>query len=125
MTADDEAHRLAVPPAGRPAGGLQHGDQIVVGQLGAGVEGARAPTGGDVRMDRDFSVGQPIGGRFGHGLTLPAEKSRCPAPLSLGAIPLSLKGQTVALVVQKYGGSSVADADRIRRVAERIVETKK
>ena len=33
--------------------------------------------------------------------------------------------RTVALVVQKYGGSSVADADRIRRVAERIVETKK
>src|SRR6201996_3071665 len=33
--------------------------------------------------------------------------------------------ETVALVVQKYGGSSVADADRIRRVAERIVETKK
>jgi len=30
----------------------------------------------------------------------------------------------VALVVQKYGGSSVADADRIRRVAERIVATK-
>jgi aspartate kinase len=32
---------------------------------------------------------------------------------------------TVALVVQKYGGSSVADADRIRRVAERIVEARK
>ncbi|HEY2196553.1 MAG TPA: aspartate kinase [Mycobacterium sp.] len=31
----------------------------------------------------------------------------------------------MALVVQKYGGSSVADADRIRRVAERIVEAKK
>lgn len=31
----------------------------------------------------------------------------------------------MALVVQKYGGSSVADADRIRRVAERIVQTKK
>ncbi|MBV9353250.1 MAG: aspartate kinase [Mycobacterium sp.] len=31
----------------------------------------------------------------------------------------------MALVVQKYGGSSVADAERIRRVAERIVETKK
>jgi len=31
----------------------------------------------------------------------------------------------VALIVQKYGGSSLADADRIRRVAERIVETKK
>src|SRR6516225_2825253 len=31
----------------------------------------------------------------------------------------------VALVVQKYGGSSVANADRIRRVAERIVAAKK
>jgi len=29
----------------------------------------------------------------------------------------------VALVVQKYGGSSVADAERIRHVAERIVDT--
>ena len=32
---------------------------------------------------------------------------------------------SVALVVQKYGGSSVADAERIRRVAQRIVETKR
>jgi aspartate kinase len=31
----------------------------------------------------------------------------------------------VALVVQKYGGSSVADAERIKRVAERIVATVK
>jgi aspartate kinase len=31
----------------------------------------------------------------------------------------------VGLVVQKYGGSSVADAERIKRVAERIVATKK
>jgi aspartate kinase len=31
----------------------------------------------------------------------------------------------VGLVVQKYGGSSVADAERIRRVAERIVATRK
>jgi aspartate kinase len=31
----------------------------------------------------------------------------------------------VALVVQKYGGSSVADAERIKRVAERIVLTRK
>jgi aspartate kinase len=31
----------------------------------------------------------------------------------------------VALVVQKYGGSSVADASRIKRVAQRIVATKK
>jgi aspartate kinase len=31
----------------------------------------------------------------------------------------------VSLVVQKYGGSSVADAERIKRVAERIVATKK
>src|SRR5699024_2843986 len=32
---------------------------------------------------------------------------------------------TVALVVQKYGGASVESAERIRRVAERIVETRK
>lgn len=31
----------------------------------------------------------------------------------------------MSIVVQKYGGSSVENADRIRRVAERIVETKK
>jgi aspartate kinase len=31
----------------------------------------------------------------------------------------------VALVVQKYGGSSVADAERIKRVAERIVANKR
>jgi aspartate kinase len=31
----------------------------------------------------------------------------------------------VALIVQKYGGSSVADAERIKRVAERIVSARK
>ena len=31
----------------------------------------------------------------------------------------------MALVVQKYGGSSVADADGIKRVARRIVDTRK
>jgi len=31
----------------------------------------------------------------------------------------------VALIVQKYGGSSVANAERIKRVAERIVDTRK
>ena len=30
----------------------------------------------------------------------------------------------MALVVQKYGGSSVADAKRIKRVARRIAQTK-
>jgi aspartate kinase len=34
-------------------------------------------------------------------------------------------GAPVALVVQKYGGSSVADADGIKRVAQRIVATRK
>jgi aspartate kinase len=34
-------------------------------------------------------------------------------------------GEPVALIVQKYGGSSVADAERIKRVAERIVATRK
>ena len=31
----------------------------------------------------------------------------------------------MGIVVQKYGGSSVADADGIKRVAQRIVNTKK
>src|SRR5580765_1761885 len=31
----------------------------------------------------------------------------------------------VSLIVQKYGGSSVADAERIKRVAERIVAARK
>ena len=31
----------------------------------------------------------------------------------------------MGLVVQKYGGSSVSDAERIQRVAERIVATRK
>ena len=30
----------------------------------------------------------------------------------------------MALVVQKYGGSSVADAEKIRNVARRIVKTR-
>src|SRR5581483_11094402 len=37
----------------------------------------------------------------------------------------SPEGRAVGLVVQKYGGSSVADAERIKRVAERIVATKR
>ncbi|EFM44625.1 aspartate kinase, monofunctional class [Corynebacterium accolens ATCC 49726] len=42
-------------------------------------------------------------------------------------MPFKTKGgnHTVALIVQKYGGSSLESADRIRAVAERIVATKK
>jgi aspartate kinase len=36
-----------------------------------------------------------------------------------------IRGAHVGLVVQKYGGSSVADAEGIKRVARRIVDTKK
>ena len=31
----------------------------------------------------------------------------------------------MALIVQKFGGSSVADTDSIKRVARRIIDTKK
>lgn len=31
----------------------------------------------------------------------------------------------MALLVAKFGGSSVADADRIKRVAERVVESRR
>jgi len=42
-------------------------------------------------------------------------------------VPFKTKGgnHTVSLIVQKYGGSSLESADRIRAVAERIVATKK
>ena len=33
-------------------------------------------------------------------------------------------GREMALIVQKYGGSSVADADKIRNVARRIAAAK-
>src|SRR3954447_18628334 len=35
------------------------------------------------------------------------------------------RGPVMALVVQKYGGSSVADAERIKRVAQRIVDARR
>src|SRR3978361_570740 len=38
---------------------------------------------------------------------------------------LERKSAAVALGVQKYGGSSVADAERIKRVAERIVDARR
>jgi aspartate kinase len=44
-------------------------------------------------------------------------------PFRLGFLPE--EGCAVALVVQKYGGSSVADADCVKRVAQRIVDTKR
>src|SRR3954471_771974 len=37
----------------------------------------------------------------------------------------SIKDHTVGIVVQKYGGSSVADATGIKRVAQRIVNTRR
>ena len=40
-------------------------------------------------------------------------------------IPL-IQGDTVlALIVQKFGGSSVGDADKIKHVAKRVIETQK
>ncbi len=36
-----------------------------------------------------------------------------------------MQPETIPVVVQKYGGSSVADVERLRRVAERVVETTK
>ena len=115
------------PQVGAQRAASSRAIRSLVVQLGVGIEGPRTPTGGDVRMDRDFGIGQPIGGRVGHVPHATGRKNQVPGSLILRceSLELPLKGQTVALVVQKYGGSSVADADRIRRVAERIVETKK
>src|SRR5205085_11634481 len=50
--------------------------------------------------------------------------SRDPGRLAIRSVRTTGGGH-VALVVQKYGGSSLESADRIKRVAERIVATKK
>ena len=31
----------------------------------------------------------------------------------------------MALIVQKYGGSSVADPEKVKNIAKRVIETKK
>ena len=36
-----------------------------------------------------------------------------------------MERRSVSLIVQKYGGSSVADAESVKRVARRIVDTRK
>src|SRR5690606_35068001 len=40
-------------------------------------------------------------------------------------LPDNPRGVILALIVQKYGGSSVADAESIKRVAKRIVDTRR
>src|SRR5262249_4014275 len=47
------------------------------------------------------------------------------SPLSLhDALPIS-EGNDLALIVQKFGGSSVADSDRIRRCAQRASDARR
>src|SRR5262249_57322548 len=47
------------------------------------------------------------------------------SPLSLhDALPIS-EGNDLALIVQKFGGSSVADSDRIRRCAQRVYDARR
>ena len=45
--------------------------------------------------------------------------------MSGGRIRPTSQGVNVALIVQKYGGSSVADAESIKRVAKRVVDTRR
>ena len=52
---------------------------------------------------------------------MPRRLLRVDAPLPLTDLELSV----VPIVVQKYGGSSVADAESIKRVARRIIDTRK
>src|SRR5919112_1535258 len=43
---------------------------------------------------------------------------------AFGMIPAPMEQQPAQLVVQKFGGSSLAEADRIRRVAQRIARSR-
>src|SRR5450830_740697 len=49
----------------------------------------------------------------------------CARPPVLPPSPFPPERTLVALIVQKYGGSSVADATSVKRVAKRIAETKR
>src|ERR1019366_8317047 len=60
----------------------------------------------------------------------PSQARSAPASLQAPArnytdlwITVTAQECRVSLIVQKYGGSSVADAESIKRVAKRIVET--
>ena len=109
-------------PGGGPAGGLQQRSDLFGGQhrrrrrTRGGSTGRRGPDGSGPLVSGDRSVTVPA--------TLPAAVAG-PRPKSLREPLILERSRECALVVQKYGGSSVSDADRIRRVAERIVETKK
>src|SRR5215510_2599659 len=46
-------------------------------------------------------------------------------PITLAINRRSEERRALNLIVQKYGGSSLADADGIKRVAQRIVSTRK
>src|SRR3954471_13878758 len=58
--------------------------------------------------------------RFG-----PKRASRLATRNSIVSSGNQVTGERLGIVVQKYGGSSVADAEKIRKVAARVMETKK
>ena len=73
----------------------------------------RAPGDG-----RDGRVAVEVEAHAPHGATRRANVPVRTHPH--GRMPRPMSQQSAPLVVQKYGGSSVADADRIKRVARRI-----
>ncbi|MGZ4648119.1 MAG: amino acid kinase family protein, partial [Blastococcus sp.] len=78
--------------------------------MGGPSRGCRAP-----RRSAARRPGSPSGHQI-----LCAERTQPPGPAAA-----SVACGPVALVVQKYGGSSVASAEHMKRVAERIVSAKK
>jgi aspartate kinase len=55
---------------------------------------------------------------------IPTRSARAEAEIAFGMIRAPMEQQPVQLVVQKFGGSSLAEADRIRRVAQRIARAR-
>ena len=53
------------------------------------------------------------------------DRARYPSALNWSARVLRIASSPVALVVQKFGGTSVADPDRMRAVADHIARTKR
>ena len=89
-----------------------HGSPCRVGRLVSEAPAAGSGSGADGSVTTTSILGQPRQGSRSIG------RAQRPLDSRRGT------GAAVGRVVQKYGGSSVADAESIKRVAKRIVATK-
>src|SRR4029453_3826947 len=84
------------------------------------------PPGRAARWGRTMVVSAPVPSSPCRGVVAVAHRGRAGGGGLVGWTrpPPARARNVMALVVQKYGGTSVGDASRIRRVAERVVASR-